>query len=272
MKQYLKLLDRVLLEGKRKPTRAVLQSTGKNVDAISIFGAQLHFDLTEGFPLVTTKEVNFDAVAHELIWFLRGDTNIKYLNDNGVHIWDRWAGPDGDLGPTYGHAWRRGYTDQIKYTVLDGIEQVKADPTSPMARRLIVSAWNVAEIHRMALPPCHVLFQFSVNDSFLDCQLYQRSADLFLGVPFNIASYALLTHIIARLTGLKPGTFIHTFGDAHIYVNHVEQVAEQLKRIPHPLPEVTINPEFTDIDHLYRVDIRLHNYVHCSALKGEVAV
>jgi thymidylate synthase len=241
MKQYLDLLRSVLDQGVRKPTRAKLPSTGQNVHALSIFGYQMRFDLAAGFPAVTTKRLARGPIIHELIWFLRGSTNVDYLRENNVTIWDEWADEEGELGPVYGKQWRSwsapdGRTvDQIA-ALLRGIEAVKADPTSSVGRRLIVSAWNPPDISQMALPPCHTMFQFSVTDGRLSCQLYQRSADLFLGVPFNIASYALLTHLVAHVTGLVPGEFIHTFGDAHIYENHIEQVREQLRREPLPLP------------------------------------
>ena len=277
LKQYLDLLRDVLENGVRKPTRAKLKSTGQNIDAISVFGRQLRFDLSEGFPIVTTKHTSFDAIAHELVWFLSGETNIKYLVDNGVHVWDAWSDGRGELGPVYGAQWRswksnnRQPIDQIR-RLIDGIWHVKSNPESSEGRRLIVSAWNVADLPLMALPPCHTLFQFDVTDGVLSCQLYQRSADLFLGVPFNIASYALLTHLIAHVTGLKPGEFIHTFGDAHVYYNHIDQVDEQLSRKPLTPPELWINPELTDIDELSREDVDLIGYAHWPKLKGEVAV
>ena len=245
MKQYLDLLGDVRDHGERKPTRAVLRSTGEKIDALSVFGRQIRFNLVDGFPLVTTKKVAFGAIVHELIWFLRGSTNIAYLREHGVTIWDEWADAEGNLGPVYGKQWRSwqavdGRTiDQIQCLV-DGIKAVAADPTASVGRRLIVSAWNPAEIVEMALPPCHTLFQFNVTRGRLSCQLYQRSADLFLGVPFNIASYALLTHLLAHVTALVPGEFIHTFGDAHIYSNHVSQVDLQLGREPLPPPRLRL--------------------------------
>src|SRR5437868_3978844 len=230
MRQYLDLMDRVLREGALKPDRT---GTGTK----SIFGHQMRFDLAEGFPLVTTKKLHLKSIVHELLWFLQGDTNIKYLNDNGVKIWDEWADENGDLGPVYGHQWRSWpapdgrHIDQISNL----IHMIKTNPDS---RRLIVSAWNVAEVGKMALPPCHCLFQFYVADGKLSCQLYQRSADIFLGVPFNIASYSLLTLMLAQVTGLQPGEFIHTLGDTHLYSNHLDQARLQLTREPRPLPQM----------------------------------
>jgi thymidylate synthase len=277
MRAYLDLLRDVRTQGVRTPTRAVLRSTAEKIDALSVFGRQIRFDLTNGFPLVTTKRVPFGAVVHELIWFLRGLTNIAYLKEHGVNIWDEWADNDGELGPVYGKQWRSwrapdGRTiDQIA-SVVDGIKAVKADPTESMGRRLIVTAWNPAEVAEMALPPCHTLFQFNVTGDRLSCQLYQRSADLFLGVPFNIASYALLTHLVAHVTGLKPGEFIHSFGDAHIYTNHLDQVDEQLRREPLPLPRLSIDSSVTDLARVDRQQIALEGYRSHPALKGEVAV
>jgi len=277
MRQYLDLLRDVRENGVRKPTRAVLLSTGEKVDALGVFGRQIRFDLADGFPLVTTKKTAFNAIAHELIWFLRGSTNVAYLRENGVTIWDEWADESGELGPVYGKQWRSwaapdGRTiDQIA-GVVAGIRAVIADPTASVGRRLIVSAWNPAEVPEMALPPCHTLFQFSVAEGRLSCQLYQRSADLFLGVPFNIASYALLTCLAARVTGLEPGEFIHTFGDAHIYTNHLEQVDEQLGREPLPPPRLEIDPGVTDLATVERSQIRLVGYRSWPALRGEVAV
>ena len=277
MRQYLDLLRDVREHGIRKPTRAVLPSTGRNVDALSVFGRQIRFDLIDGFPMVTTKRVPFGAVVHELIWFLRGSTNVAYLQENGVTIWDEWADEEGELGPVYGKQWRswqapEGRTiDQIAQ-LIDGIRAVKADPTASVGRRLIVSAWNPADIADMALPPCHTMFQFNVTDGRLSCQLYQRSADLFLGVPFNIASYALLTHLIARVTELEVGEFVHTFGDAHIYENHLDQVDEQLTREPFPLPELQLDPSISDVGSIRRDQIKLLGYRSHPALRGEVAV
>jgi thymidylate synthase len=277
MRQYLDLLKEVRESGARKPTRAVLRSTGEKIDALSVFGRLLRFDLSAGFPLVTTKKTAFNAIAHELIWFLRGSTNIAYLREHGVSIWDEWADEDGNLGPVYGKQWRSwdapdGRTIDQLANVVAGIRAVAADPTASVGRRLIVSAWNPAEIEAMALPPCHTLFQFNVTDGRLSCQLYQRSADLFLGVPFNIASYALLTCLIARATGLEPGDFIHTFGDAHIYTNHLDQVDEQLTRYPLPPPSLEVVGEVGDLARVTRDQIRLVGYRSWPALRGEVAV
>ncbi len=239
MKQYLELLRRVRDEGVKKTDRT---GTG----TLSVFGHQMRFDLSEGFPLVTTKKLHVKSIVHELIWFLAGDTNVRYLNDHGVRIWDEWANENGDLGPVYGKQWRSwatpdgGSIDQIK----DAVETLKKNPDS---RRIIVSAWNPADIPKMALAPCHCLFQFYVADGKLSCQLYQRSADIFLGVPFNIASYALLTMMMAQVTGLKAGDFVHTLGDAHLYLNHLEQADLQLSRSLRPLPAMTINPAVTSI-------------------------
>jgi thymidylate synthase len=277
MQQYLGILRHVLEHGVRKPTRAKLPSTGRNVDALSVFGYQMRFDLAAGFPAVTTKKLAWALIVHELIWFLRGSTNIGYLRENNVTIWDEWADEAGELGPVYGKQWRSWAApdgrsiDQIA-ALLRGIEAVKADPTASVGRRLIVSAWNPAEVAEMALPPCHTLFQFSLTDGRLSCQLYQRSADLFLGVPFNIASYALLTHLVAHVTGLAPGEFIHTFGDAHIYENHVEQVREQLRREPRPLPRLALDREITSLDNVRAEQIRLVDYQSHPPLRGEVAV
>src|SRR5712672_907581 len=239
MRQYLDLLKDILNNGARKTDRT---GTG----TLSVFGRQLRFDLADGFPLVTTKKLHLKSIVHELLWFLKGETNIKYLNDNGVRIWDEWADERGDLGPVYGSQWRSwptqdgGTIDQIANVVA----MIRKNPDS---RRLIVTAWNPAEVDKMALPPCHCLFQFYVAQGRLSCQLYQRSADTFLGVPFNIASYALLTLMVAQVTGLKPGEFVHTFGDAHLYTNHVEQAQIQLARAPRPLPVFRLNPAVTDI-------------------------
>ncbi len=277
MHAYLDLLCDVREHGVRKPTRAMLRSTGEKIDALSVFGRQIRFDLADGFPLVTTKKVPFGAIVHELIWFLRGSTNIAYLREHKVTIWDEWADEHGELGPVYGKQWRSWQApegrsiDQIADLVA-GIEAVKADPTASVGRRLIVSAWNPAEIADMALPPCHTLFQFSVTEGRLSCQLYQRSADLFLGVPFNIASYALLTHLVAGVTHLEPGEFIHTFGDAHIYSNHLDQVDIQLTREPFPLPRLRIDSEIRDLAQVRREQVVLEGYRSHPALGGEVAV
>lgn len=277
MKQYLDLLRDVRYGGVLKPTRAVLKSTGEKIDALSLFGRQMRFNLADGFPLVTTKRTNFDAIVHELIWFLSGSTNIEYLTDNGVHIWDQWADKNGDVGPIYPTQWRdwcdrrNESHDQIA-RVIDGIKSVVADPGSPEARRLIVSAWNVGELKDMALPPCHILFQFEVTNGCLSCHLYQRSADLFLGVPFNIASYALLTHLIACITNLEVGDLVISFGDAHIYCNHLDQVDEQLSRTPLRLPRLVLSPSITSIDNVEFGQIHLEDYKSHSKLQGEVAV
>ena len=238
---------------------------------LSVFGYQMRFNLQEGFPLVTTKKLHLKSIIHELIWFLKGDTNIAYLKENGVRIWDEWADEQGNLGPVYGHQWRSwpkpdgGHIDQITQV----INTIKKNPDS---RRIIVSAWNVAEVEHMALPPCHSLFQFYVAEGKLSCQLYQRSADIFLGVPFNIASYALLTMMIAQVCGLQPGDFVHTFGDAHLYNNHIEQANLQLSREPRPLPTMKINPEVKDIFQFKFEDFTLENYDPWPHIKGAVAV
>lgn len=264
MKQYLELCKHVLENGVKKQDRT---GTG----TISTFGYQMRFDLQEGFPLITTKKLHLKSIIHELLWFLQGDTNIKYLQDNGVRIWNEWADETGNLGPVYGHQWRSWTTstgetvDQIS----DLVNQIKTNPDS---RRLIVNAWNVGDIDKMALPPCHCLFQFHVADGKLSCQLYQRSADVFLGVPFNIASYALLTMMVAQVCDLEPGEFIHTFGDAHIYLNHVEQVELQLTRQPHPLPTLKINPEKKDLFGFTFDDFELVNYEAHPHIKGAVSV
>ncbi|MEW4568653.1 thymidylate synthase [Tautonia sp. JC769] len=274
---YLELLRDVRRHGVRKPTRAVLPSTGKKIDALSVFGCQARYDLRAGFPAVTTKRLAFGPVVHELIWFLKGSSNIAYLKEHGVTIWDEWADADGELGPVYGRQWRSwqgpdGRTiDQIAGLVR-GIERLKLDPTDSVGRRLIVSAWNPSDIDDMALPPCHTLFQFWLTEGTLSCQLYQRSADLFLGVPFNIASYALLTLLVAHVTRVEPGEFVHTIGDAHIYTNHLEQVDEQLSRAPFPPPRVRIDPSVTSLDDLRRDQVELVDYRHHPTLRGEVAV
>lgn len=262
MKQYLEILRDVLENGQDADNR-----TG--VYARKVFGRQMRFDLNKGFPLVTTKKTFFRGIVHELIWLLSGNTNIKYLLDNNVHIWDEWADKNGDLGPVYGHQWRnfnsQGY-DQIR----DIIERIKKNPQD---RRIIVSAWNPAQIEQMALPPCHCFFQFDVTpDEKLNCMLYQRSCDMFLGVPFNIASYSLLTMMIAQVCGLKPGEFVHTLGNAHIYSNHFEQVKLQLTREPLPLPRVRINPDVKNIDDFKFEDFELVDYQSHPAIKGDVAV
>ena len=264
MKAYLDLLRHIQAHGTVKNDRT---GTG----TISTFGYQMRFDLSEGFPVLTTKRLHLRSIIHELLWFLRGDTNIAYLRENGVTIWDEWADADGNLGPVYGSQWRSWpapdgrHIDQIAQVV----DQIERNPDS---RRLIVSAWNVAEIDRMALPPCHALFQFYVADGRLSCQLYQRSADVFLGVPFNIASYALLTMMIAQVTGLVPGEFVHTLGDAHIYLNHREQVALQLTRTPRPLPVMRINPDVRSIFGFRYEDFSLDGYDPDPSIKAPVAV
>ena len=264
MQAYLDLLRKILAEGNEKTDRT---GTGTR----SLFGYQMRFDLSEGFPLLTTKKLHIKSIIHELLWFLKGDTNIAYLRANGVKIWDEWADPNGDLGPVYGRQWRSWPTpdgrqiDQIQQ-VLDTIRQ------NPDSRRIVVSAWNVAELDQMALCPCHCLFQFYVSKGRLSCQLYQRSADVFLGVPFNIASYALLTHMIAHVSGLQAGEFIHTFGDVHLYNNHVEQAMEQLSRIPKALPGLKINPSVTDLYGFHYEDFEIIDYHPEPAIKAPVAV
>ncbi len=264
MKQYLDLLDHVLTTGSVKTDRT---GTG----TISVFGYQMRFDLDKGFPLVTTKKVHLKSIIYELLWFLKGDTNIKYLNDNGVNIWNEWADMNGNLGPVYGHQWRS-WTNHDG-NVIDQVSRVvESLKNSPDSRRHLVSAWNVGEIDKMALPPCHIIFQFYVADGKLSCQLYQRSADLFLGVPFNIASYALLTMMMAQVCDLKPGDFVHTLGDAHIYRNHMEQVKLQLSREPRSLPVMKINPHVKNIFSFKYSDFSLEGYNPHPAIKGEVAV
>ncbi|MFM2157035.1 MAG: hypothetical protein RL516_1784 [Bacteroidota bacterium] len=264
MQQYNDLLRHVMQHGTKKEDRT---GTG----TVSVFGYQMRFNLQDGFPLVTTKKVHTKSIIHELLWFLKGETNIKYLKDNGVSIWDEWADENGNLGPVYGYQWRSWpsangeHIDQITQL----IDQIKKNPDS---RRLLVNAWNVSEISKMKLPPCHILFQFYVADGKLSCQLYQRSADLFLGVPFNIASYALLTHMVAQVCDLEVGEFIHTLGDAHIYSNHFEQVNLQLTREPLPLPTLKLNPEVKNIFDFTYEDIAIENYQSHPAIKAAVAV
>ena len=264
MQQYLSLLRHILDTGVQKSDRT---GTG----TISSFGYQMRFDLADGFPMVTTKKLHLKSIIHELLWFLAGDTNIAYLNEHGVRIWDEWANEQGELGPVYGHQWRSwtgadGTThDQVKAI----IEEIKRNPDS---RRLIISAWNVGDLPKMALSPCHALFQFYVANGKLSCQLYQRSADVFLGVPFNIASYALLTMMIAQVCELEPGEFIHTFGDVHLYNNHIEQARLQLGRTPHPLPQMKLNPEVKDIFGFRYEDFTLENYVADPHIKAPVAI
>ena len=264
MRQYLDLLRHVLERGTPKADR-----TGTGTQ--SVFGWQMRFDLREGFPLVTTKKLHLRSIIHELIWFLQGDTNIGYLKENGVGIWDEWADADGNLGPVYGKQWRSwecadGRTvDQIAWVV----DEIRRNPDS---RRLVVSAWNVGDLPRMALQPCHTMFQFHVADGRLSCQLYQRSGDIFLGVPFNIASYALLTHMVAQVCGLRVGDFVHTLGDAHLYSNHVEQAREQLTRTPHALPQLRLNPDVCRLEDFRYEDIAIEGYVADKAIKAPVAV
>ena len=264
MKVYHDLMRHVLEHGHKKEDRT---GTG----TLSVFGYQMRFDLADGFPLLTTKKVHLKSIIHELLWFLQGSTNIAYLKENGVTIWDEWADEQGNLGPVYGYQWRNwpkpdgSHIDQITQVV----DMIKKNPDS---RRLIVSAWNVADVERMKLPPCHAFFQFYVADGKLSCQLYQRSADIFLGVPFNIASYALLTMMVAQVCGLKLGDFVHTLGDAHLYLNHLDQVREQLSRTPRPLPTMRINPEVRDIFGFKFEDFALENYDPYPAIKAPVAV
>jgi len=264
MQQYHDLLRHIINHGTIKEDRT---GTG----TLSCFGYQMRFDLSEGFPLITTKKLHLRSIIHELLWFLKGDTNIKYLKENGVSIWDEWADAQGDLGPVYGHQWRSwpGYNGETVDQITDLLETIKKNPDS---RRLLVSAWNPADIPNMALPPCHCLFQFYVADGKLSCQLYQRSADTFLGVPFNIASYALLTLMMAQVCKLEPGEFIHSFGDVHLYSNHMEQVHLQLSRDFRPLPQMQLNPEVTDLFAFTYDDFTLLNYDPHPAIKAEVAV
>lgn len=264
MKQYLELLNRILNEGTRKSDRT---GTG----TLSVFGHQMRFDMAEGFPLLTTKKLHLKSIIYELLWFLRGDTNVKYLHDHGVSIWDEWANENGELGPIYGHEWRSwpdyqgGTIDQIANVV----DQIRRTPDS---RRMIVSAWNVAEVDSMALPPCHTMFQFYVAEGRLSLQLYQRSADTFLGVPFNIASYALLLQMMAQVTGLQPGEFIHTTGDTHLYLNHLDQARLQLTRTPRKLPRMAINPDVKSIFDFTYEDFSLEGYDPWPHIKAEVSV
>ena len=264
MKQYLDLMRHVRDHGTRKEDRT---GTG----TLSVFGHQMRFDLADGFPLVTTKKCHLRSIIHELLWFLKGDTNLRYLHDNNVTIWDEWADEDGNLGPVYGYQWRSWPTPDGRH--IDQIsEVVRQIRTTPDSRRIIVSAWNVAEIENMALPPCHAFFQFYVADGRLSCQLYQRSADIFLGVPFNIASYALLTLMMAQVTGLQAGDFVHTFGDAHLYLNHLEQTDLQLSREPRPLPTMRLNPDIDDLLAFSFDDFELQGYDPHPHIKAPVAV
>lgn len=264
MRSYLELLKNVLENGHRRQDR-----TG--VGTIGLFGAQLRFDISEKFPLLTTKKVFLKGIIHELLWFLMGETNIKYLKDNGVTIWDEWADKNGNLGPVYGSQWRKWHTHDGQ--IVDQIARVINDiKTNPYSRRHIVSAWNPGEVDKMALPPCHAFFQFYVDGDTLSCQLYQRSADMFLGVPFNIASYSLLTMMVAQVCGLKAKDFVHTFGDLHIYTNHVEQVKEQLLRTPRELPVMHINPDIKDINRFKYEDFSLEGYDPYPTIKAPIAV
>lgn len=264
MKQYLQLMQRVLDEGVRKDDRT---GTG----TLSVFGHQMRFDLGEGFPLVTTKKLHLRSIIHELLWFLRGDTNVAYLHEHNVSIWDEWANEQGELGPVYGYQWRSWPTPDGRH--IDQIQQVLDQlRNNPDSRRIIVSAWNVADIERMALPPCHAFFQFYVAEGRLSCQLYQRSADIFLGVPFNIASYALLTMMVAQVSGFKPGDFVHTFGDAHLYSNHLEQARLQLSRTPYALPTMRVNPDVKSLFDFRFEDFELLDYQCHPHIKAPVAV
>jgi thymidylate synthase len=264
MKQYLDLLQHILKDGTEKNDRT---GTG----TLSIFGHQMRFDLDQGFPLLTTKKLHLKSIVYELLWFLNGGTNIQYLQDHGVRIWNEWADENGDLGPVYGAQWRSWKTsDGGTIDQISGV--IQAIQENPSSRRLIVNAWNVGEIDKMALPPCHLLFQFYVADGRLSCQLYQRSADVFLGVPFNIASYALLTLMVAQVCNLRPGDFIHTFGDVHLYLNHVDQAHIQLTRDPYPLPKMRINPDVADIFDFVYEDFELINYQAHPHIKAAVAV
>ena len=264
MKQYLDLMRSVLDQGVQRPDRT---GTG----TLSVFGYQMRFDLAQGFPLLTTKRLHLKSILYELLWMLRGETNVRYLQDNGVHIWDEWADERGELGPVYGAQWRswRSADGETVDQIARVAEQIRRNPSS---RRLLVSAWNPAEADRMALPPCHTLFQFYVDGGRLSCQLYQRSADIFLGVPFNIASYALLTHMMAQATGLQPWEFVHTFGDAHLYLNHLDQARVQLDRAPRPLPRIRLNPAVESIFDFQFSDFELLNYDPHPHIKAPVSV
>jgi thymidylate synthase len=264
MKAYLDLMRHILEHGDEKGDRT---GTGTK----SVFGYQMRFDLSDGFPMVTTKKLHLPSIVHELLWFIKGDTNVKYLQDNGVRIWNEWADENGDLGPVYGKQWRRweGKDGQIIDQLQQAIEAIKTNPNS---RRIIVSAWNVGELEEMALMPCHAFFQFHVAQGKLNCQLYQRSADVFLGVPFNIASYALLTHMMAQVCGLEAGTFVHTLGDAHLYNNHLEQSALQITREPMPLPQLKLNETITSIDEFTYEDVEIVDYHHHPHIKAPISI
>jgi len=261
---YLDLMSHILDQGADKGDRT---GTGTK----SVFGYQMRFDLAEGFPMVTTKKLHLPSIVHELLWFLKGDTNVKYLQDNGVRIWNEWANEDGDLGPVYGKQWRRWEAKDGR--IIDQVHQaIDAIKTNPNSRRIIVSAWNVGELDDMALMPCHAFFQFHVANGRLNCQLYQRSADVFLGVPFNIASYALLTHMMAQVCELEPGVFVHTLGDAHLYNNHLDQARLQITRAPLPLPTLKLNPDIKDIDGFTYEDIEVVGYEHHPHIKAPISV
>ena len=264
METYLDLMRHILDQGADKGDRT---GTGTK----SVFGYQMRFDLAEGFPMVTTKKLHLPSILHELLWFLKGETNVKYLQDNGVRIWNEWADENGDLGPVYGKQWRRWETKDGR--IIDQVQQaIETIKTNPNSRRIIVSAWNVGELDEMALMPCHAFFQFHVAEGRLNCQLYQRSADVFLGVPFNIASYALLTHMMAQVCGLEPGVFVHTLGDAHLYNNHLDQARLQITRTPLPLPTLKLNPAIKDIDDFTYDDIEVVGYEHHPHIKAPISV
>jgi len=264
MRTYLDLIQHIIDHGVKKEDRT---GTG----TISVFGYQMRYDLREGFPLVTTKKTHMKSIVHELLWFLKGETNVQYLQENGVRIWNEWADDDGDLGPVYGKQWRTwaSTSGEVIDQIRDAIQMIQESPNS---RRIIVSAWNVGELKQMALMPCHAFFQFYVADGHLSCQLYQRSADVFLGVPFNIASYALLTHMMAQICGLKAGEFVHTLGDAHLYLNHLEQAKLQLEREPYPLPKLRLNMDIDDIDDFTYEDIEILDYQHHPHISAPISV
>ena len=264
MDEYLRLINHILENGEEKGDRT---GTG----TLSVFGYQMRFDLSKGFPMVTTKKVHLKSIIHELLWFIKGDTNVKYLQENGVRIWNEWADENGDLGPVYGKQWRDWKDNNGR--AIDQLQQViEMIKNNPNSRRIIVSAWNVGELDQMALMPCHAFFQFHVANGKLNCQLYQRSADVFLGVPFNIASYAILTHMIAQICGLKPGTFVHTLGDAHLYNNHLEQARLQVSREPMPLPTLKLNPDIKNIDDFKFEDFEVMNYQHHPHISAPIAI